>query len=388
MIETVEDREGFARLGEEWDDLLARSGSSSLFLTWEWLFTWWKHLSGDRRLLILVVRRGGETLAICPFAVRPARASRLLPFRAIEFLGTGSVGSDYLDLIVRPGAEAEAFEELAARLTDLRLPLELPQVRIDGSCARILASRLAPRGWSHSTRPTNVCPFIELSGLDWASYLGSLGPAHRANMLRRLRGLERLGEARLEPVRSEEERREALSLLIALHNERWRHRGGSDAFNDRAIIAFHEEFSRIALRSGWLRLMVLRVGGVAVAFFYGFRYGTTLSFYQSGFDPAWSGHSVGLVTMGLAIKRAIEEGAGEFDLLHGAESYKYRWARQERAIGRLELYPPLLRGWATRGAARLGRAARRLGRRLPGLAPSGRLIGPTDPPVPGGGSLA
>ena len=31
-----------------------------VFLTWEWLFTWWKHLSEDRRLSILTVRRGGE----------------------------------------------------------------------------------------------------------------------------------------------------------------------------------------------------------------------------------------------------------------------------------------------------------------------------------------
>jgi len=388
MIETITDREGFAKLRDEWGDLLSGSSSSSLFLTWEWLFTWWKHLPADRSLFILVVRRGRECLAICPFSIRPARLARLLPFRAIEFLGTGSVGSDYLDLIVKRGVEDEVFEELSRHLSETRLPLELSQVRLESSCSRFMASRLRQDAWACSTRPTNVCPFIELAGIDWPSYTASLSPAHRANLARRLRGLSRLDAVCFEPARTDAERREALSLLFALHNARWRHRGGSDAFNDRAILEFHEEFSGIALKKGWLRLMTLRVGSAPTAVFLGFRFGSTYSFYQSGFDPAWSGHSVGLVAMGLAIKSAIEEGAGEFDLLHGAEPYKYHWARRERAIGRLEMYPPMLRGWTAHFAARLGRVARRFGRRLPGLSPITRPDRPVDPVLPGGGSVA
>jgi CelD/BcsL family acetyltransferase involved in cellulose biosynthesis len=49
--------------------------------------------------------------------------------------------------------------------------------------------------------------------------------------------------------------------------------------------------------------------------------------------------SVGLVAMGLAIESAIEEKAGEFDLLHGDEAYKRLWARQTRPLRSVELFP-------------------------------------------------
>ena len=372
MIESVTTHEGFERLRDEWCELQRRSASCCLFLTWEWLFTWWRHLSASRRLMILVVRRDARVTAIAPFAIRPASASRLLPFRAVELLGTGSVGSDYLDLIVERGSEREAIQEIAGHLGALDLPLELSQLSLEGSSARLLADTLTPRGWRVSTTRTNVCPFIRLDGHDWPSYVASLGGAHRANLTRRVRALSRIDSVRFDAVSTDEERRRALGSLIELHNARWQERGGSDAFNTRDMVLFHEEFSAAALRNGWLRLMVLRVGQAPVAYFYGFRHETVFYFYQSAFDPAWNHRSVGLVAMGLAIRRAIEEGAGEFDLLHGAERYKYLWAREQRVIGRVELHPPLLRGWITSGAAELGRLARTMGRslqRAPGGGP-------------------
>jgi CelD/BcsL family acetyltransferase involved in cellulose biosynthesis len=368
MIESITSYDGFERLSDDWRELQRRSASRCFFLTWEWLFTWWKHLSAARRLMILVVRRHGRITAIAPFAIRPPSVSRLLPYRAVELLGTGSVGSDYLDLIVERGSETDAIQQIAGHLEGLRLPLELPQVLLEGSSARLLADRLAPRGWQVAATRTNVCPFIRFAGTDWPSYTSSLGKAHRANLHRRIRGLQRIGSVRFEPVRSLPEKRVALARLMTLHNER-QHPGGSDAFHTRDMVLFHQELSGVALRNGWLRLMVLHVGQAPVAYFYGFRYETIHYFYQSAFDPAWEHHSVGLVAMGLAIRGAIEEGAAEFDLLHGAEPYKYHWAHEERAVGRMEIHPPFLRGWLTSGTATLGRVARAMGRSL--LRPPG-----------------
>jgi hypothetical protein len=43
-LEVVQDINRFNELREEWDGLLERSSSKSIFLTWEWLFYWWMHL--------------------------------------------------------------------------------------------------------------------------------------------------------------------------------------------------------------------------------------------------------------------------------------------------------------------------------------------------------
>ena len=62
--------------------------------------------------------------------------------------------------------------------------------------------------------------------------------------------------------------------------------------------------------------------------------------------------------MGLAIRAAIEEGAHEFDLLHGDEAYKSLWARSWRELERLEIFPPTAAGRAHRLLRRGARAAR------------------------------
>lgn len=344
VIERIGELGQFWALRNEWNELLRASGSHRLFLTWEWMYTWCRHFLEDRRLSIVTVRSGGELLAVAPLALRPSRFQRLLPFPALEFLGTGSVGSDYLDLLVRRGLEDEVLGALASHLTEGKEVLELSCVESTAAVANTLAVQLRRRGWGAQTTTTDTCPRIDLSGHTWESYLGSLGSTHRYNWRRRMKGLEKQWRVRLELARTEEQRAESMRVLMALHQQRWHERGSPGAFHTPALVAFHEEVSRLALQQGWLRLYVLRIDDKPAAALYGFLYNGTFYFYQSGFDPALGRHSVGLVLMGLAIKSAIDEGARVYDFLRGDESYKFLWAREERRLVRLELFPPCARG--------------------------------------------
>jgi CelD/BcsL family acetyltransferase involved in cellulose biosynthesis len=362
-IERIEDAHRFAGMAEEWNALLADSAADCFFLTWEWLYTWWQHLAGRRRLWLVTARHGGELVAIAPLVLSPPQLDRLLPFPSLQFLGTGTVGSDYLDLIIRRGWEDEFVEAVAERLRSEGAMLELRQLR-PGAQAWRLTGLLEPRGWTCRQARTEVCPFIPLTGHTWDSYLATLGSAHRYNLQRRLRNLRRDFAVHFERVRLEEDRAPALGRLIGLHRARWRDRGRSEAFASAAMVSFHEALSRLALARGWLRLLELRLDGRPAAALYGFRYRQAFCFYQSGLDPEFARQSVGLVTMGLAIKSAIEEGAAEYDLLHGAEPYKFLWARDTRELRRLELYPPVWRGFICQQALALGRTARRTARQV------------------------
>ena len=155
-----------------------------------------------------------------------------------------------------------------------------------------------------------------------------------------------------------------MNLVIALHRKRWGSVEGSEAFHTKNVVAFHREFVDLAARQGWLRLLILRIDETPAAALYGLRYGRTFYFYQSGFDPAYSKQSIGLVMMGLAIKAAIEDGASEYDLLHGDEEYKFHWAHETRELGRIELYPRHARGRVYRRAVGLNRAARKMAQRM------------------------
>jgi CelD/BcsL family acetyltransferase involved in cellulose biosynthesis len=363
-VEKIADLKGSERLREEWNDLLQTSTADCLFLTWEWLFTWWRHLGGDRELFIVTVRSGRELLAIAPLARRAHRLAGVIPVRSLEFLGTGSVGSDYLDVIARRGRESEAVRALGEYLASEKLVVEMAQVKSNSGLAAELARELGTRGWSLAETKTSVCPFIRLSGHSWQSYLATLGSEHRYNLQRRLRNAARQFDLRFEQARSEGERREALAILVELHHLRWRDRGGSDGFHTPVLLAFHEEVSRLALERGWLRLFVMSLNGKPVASLYGFRYQHVFYYYQSGFDPVYSKYSVGLLAMALAIKSAIEERAEEYDLLHGDEQYKFHWAKEVRELSRLDVYPRHARARLYKGVRETSRAAKRIVRRV------------------------
>src|ERR1051326_9188253 len=360
MIERIDTLAGFEKLRGPWSDLLVASSADCFFLTWEWLYTWWKHLAGGRALYILTIESDGRLIGIAPLAMRPRRVSDF-PARPLEFLGSGIAGSDYLDLILRRGKEAEAIGSLAEYLANRKLQLAVGQLR-ESAAAWRLAWTLEDRdGYRAFQMETDQRPYIDLTGQTWQTYLGALGASHRANFGRRLKQVAKAFDFRFERVKSERQRREALAVLIDLHHKRWRERGMSEAFSSAEMTAFHDDVSRVALEQNWLRLYVLRLNDRPAAALYGFQRNRRFYFFQSGLDPEYSRYSVGLVTMGLAIQSALEDGAEEYDLLHGNESYKSLWAQETREIRKLELYPPSATGILYGGIAQATRAARKLG---------------------------
>jgi CelD/BcsL family acetyltransferase involved in cellulose biosynthesis len=362
-VETIRTLPGFLCLKDEWCELQCSSDATSLFLSWEWLYTWWKELAEDRELWILAVRGEGKLMAVAPFCRRPAslRVAGAIP--VVEFLGSGTVGSDYLDVIVRHGWELQAREALASHLCHARPVLRWTNVAANTSSAARVSALLGDSGWNVREATTNVCPFITLAGKSWEDYLASLGAEHRYNFHRKWRRLNRDYAVSFDQAATEAECGESIDLAMQLHRLRWSEHGESEAFHTPQVVAFHRSFARLALQRGWLRLYILRLNGKPAACLYGFLYGEKFYFYQSGFDPAFEKYSVGMICMGLGIQKAVEEGASEYDMLHGAEPYKFHWARESREIVRFELYPPGRRGWLSRSIVELERASRRLARR-------------------------
>jgi CelD/BcsL family acetyltransferase involved in cellulose biosynthesis len=337
----IDTKEAFEALRGEWDELLQASAHNNFFLTWDWLHTWWQHLSGDTRLHVVTVRDAdGRLVALAPLALRPRRWLRLMPFRTIEFMGRGNVGSDYLSVFARKGHEDAALRALADRLTNSKLALEFSHVDGQNAQMRDAATMLRARGWHDYQSTIETCPYITLEGHTWDTYLAALGRTHRTNFKRKLKKLQSLYNLRVVEAGTDEERRAALDILINLHLKRRREVGGSDALHTRELLDFHEQLTAAALRSGALRLQIMWLDDAPVAAMYGFEYDKVFYFYQSGFDSAYATHSVGLVMTGLAIKSAIEGGVREFDFLHGNETYKYLWASAERELVRFELFPP------------------------------------------------
>jgi len=355
-VDRITETRAFAALEPEWNALLRASRATGPFLTWEWLHAWCRHLQGTSALGVMTVRAGAELVAVAPLRTGGGWPPRL------EFLGTGPAGADYLDLVVGRGREAEAVDALAAALASEPAALCLDHVP-EGSLSARLADRLRDHGWTSLTLPGGLCPVIPLDGHTWDSYLATLGPAHRANVRRRVRALEEKLGARFSRVGTDAERREALAALQTFHQHRFEARGGSTAFHTSGLHAFHDEVTRCALEQGWLRMYVLRIDGAPAAVMYGLYHERQFYFYQHGFDDRYERQSIGLVLMALTIRAALDEGAQTFDMLWGTEPYKWHWAREARTLHRIHLFPDRLSGRLQHGAVAARQTLRRLLRR-------------------------
>lgn len=359
-VQCVEDAWGFTALRPRWSELLRASDADNPFLTWEWLHTWWVHVAGSANLRLIVVRDGDEVVAIAPMYLV---TGSLYWFSRLEFLGTGDAGSDYLDLIVRRGREADSLEAIADYLSSHRLAVCFNHLPPASFGAR-LAALLAGEGWSATLTDDGTCPIVPLAGHTFDSYLGTLGSSHRANVRRRVKAMGQRFDMRFELVTDHAERCQLLAVLAEYSERRWKDQGGSTAFISPEIRAFQDEATRRALDRGWLRMYVLRLNGETAAVMYGFQYGGRFYFYQHGYDDKYKDHSVGLVLMALTIRAALEEGTREFDMLWGVEPYKFLWAKEARVLQRAELFPVHFGGTIHRHAVEARRSVRKLARRV------------------------
>jgi CelD/BcsL family acetyltransferase involved in cellulose biosynthesis len=328
-IETLTSIEQLRSLEPEWNELLRSAAANTVFLTWEWVFTWWCVYGKSAFLNVLVVRDHGLLVGIAPLkrvAVRVLGQA----FDRIEFIGSGSdVTPEYLDVLVRQGYEAAATTAFAESLADEPRPhvVDLRPLRPDAVVVTHLEVKLATRGTCRRLVDA-VCPVLDLPASADA-FMKGRSRNYRKKVGEYQRRCHRELAARVRMSASREDVRRDVSTLGALHRKRWGAKTRS--FLTDEYVQFHQDLAERALDRGWIRLFALESGSRTLAMLYCFSYDGHYYYYQAGWDPDYARNRVGLVLMHEAILQAIADGARVFDFLRGDESYKGRWATRRIA---------------------------------------------------------
>jgi CelD/BcsL family acetyltransferase involved in cellulose biosynthesis len=306
---------------ELWSELAARSGN--IFASWEWASVWWRHFAAGADPAFAECRLGER-----PFAILPLYTAKRGPLRMQRLIGHGP--GDVLGPVCAPEDAELAGHALRRALAELpaRRRLLLAERLPTGALGTALGGRVLQR---------EACPELTIEGREWDEFLASCSRNLREKLRRNRRKLERDHELgfRLcaDPARLDAD----FETLQRLHAARWEE--GESSFQREATLAFHREFAAAALQAGWLRLWTLEVDGAAAAAWYGFRFGGTESFYQSGRDRRFDRFSIGFLMLMRTIEAAFEDGMTRYSFLRGDEPYKDRLASADagletRALGR------------------------------------------------------
>ncbi len=350
-VDVIASVDGVAPVLDAWRSLAEARGSA--FVTPEWYLSALRDVDGESAPTVAVWRRSdGSVRGVLPLvrsspSGRSARLGFPAPRLADIFVPVAASGDD--------DELAAAAAIPLARDLSRRCEVDLGRVGADATWWRELAAAW-PSHLVHVPQPPDPLPLIELSGLTWDDYLAARSGQFRNQVGRKMRALRRDHEVTLRRSAGAEEVARDMATLFRLHDARWRDRPGTSSVADPAVRSFHGDFALAADERGWLRLFILEADGVAVAAWYGWRVGDRFSYYQAGFDPDWSRYSIGFLLLAETVREAIAEGALEYDLLLGDESFKARFATGQRWGRKVVLVPPLSRRHAAATAERLARA--------------------------------
>jgi CelD/BcsL family acetyltransferase involved in cellulose biosynthesis len=334
-IESHFESGGFSALRPEWNDLLHRSPYDTLFLTWEWQSTWWKHL-GEGELLLLGFRAGdgGRLVGVAPLFKTNDDGKSVL------FVNGCRDVSDYLDLILESGHEEPVYHALLDYLEneapdwDLVDLCNIPQNSQTFVRLRELAH---DRGYQTQVEVEDVCPIIDLPS-SWDDYLMMLDKKQRHEIRRKLRKADNETTTRFIIVGPDHDLEAEIQDFIDLHQKSTPEK---DKFMDPQMQAFFFEVSHALQQQGWLQLAFIEMDGIKAASLLNFDYGDRILVYNSGYDPTQFYHlSPGIVVTARCIEHAISLGRREFDFLRGDEVYKYRFGAQDTEVRRLLIARP------------------------------------------------
>lgn len=313
-------------LRSDWDALVAAQPLPSPFLR-----SWWvEHTAvGDPHVLTCWV--GDEFVGGAAFEVDRTSNGRL-SVEQVRSVGQRLLAPDHLDLIARPEhhlAVARAvvgwLRRPGSRLVDL-----------DGLAGTgTLAAALSPHRVAVS-----VAPYADLS-TGAAEYLAGRPGRVRSTITRTTKRFDREGVqfVRVQP----DQVATALDDLARLHDSRWA--------DGSVFLRAWERFAPAATAgaaAGDVVLHELRdAEGDAVAVELDLVLGATIAFYQAGRRTEREWRGCGSVLRARILEAAAADGALEYDLLRGDESYKEEWATGRREVVRCAM------GVGMRGVAAL-----------------------------------
>jgi CelD/BcsL family acetyltransferase involved in cellulose biosynthesis len=331
VVEELSGAEALSSLAPEWQALFDATNAPP-FLSWEWISAWHKWLGREKHPRLFCAREGGVLVGLLALGEEERRLKGTSArVRRISFLGDQLGGSDYLDVLALPGYEQECANVLFGHIAE---HIEFDILELDGlPCDSPSASWLACRfggntNFRYWLEPRYVCPQVRLDK-PWEELLRHFSrPGCFSRNLRRLRRLPGFDHR---VVTDPDQAAPAFERFLALHESSWASRGGSGATGRQSLKGFHRDVVvRLAL-AGRLRFEEIWIDGACRASLYGIGSGERYCFYLSGYDPAWAKYSLGFIVIGLSIAGAVERGVKFYDMLRGAESYKFEWANEARA---------------------------------------------------------
>ena len=330
-IRVFTELEELESLSSLWDGLLQKCGDEkSIYLTHEWITTWWRHFGKDKQLNILLAEKDHQAVGIVPLMKTEYKIG-FLRLHALETIGPVNCNLVWL---VLPESREEVMNEflsyLEEELAKSKLVLRLTLVPDDSKLLNLLkrheyqiAKKLAVRE-SFKT----LAPYIALP-LSWEELYCSLSHNRRWVLRKKLSILEKEHSVEFQEYTADN-LFDRLNEFIELHQRRWQSVSVKGVFSNPRMKEFYKDIAIRFHEKNWLHFSFLNIDGAMASGEFGYIYNGKLYGATAGRDTKYSRYSIGHLHYMFMTKDAIRRGLRELDFLKGAEPYKFYWTKTAR----------------------------------------------------------
>jgi len=359
-VTRIDSTEGFEALRPVWKRLVDAGNHPNVFLTFEWLFSWWETFGSDHELYILAVRSGDEIVALAPLMLTRKGGRG----RVVQFIGTPD--SDYCDFpSTNSGETTPAILDYLMRRRADWTKLDLEQISERSSTVQHVAAYFELNRAAYRFRPAETCHSLvyEAQGEARESF------ARRRNKTLKwsINFFKRSGALTLSELKTNEAIEPWLDYLFHYHLMRWSDTITPSKFADRRHRRLYRTLAARLASSRQISLLLLKHDGLPIAFQFDFVYGNSVFVYTLAHNVFFRRQSPGKILNHLATQHYIRAGYDELDFTRGGETYKGSLTNRTFANYELKVYRNRVCFWlslfydrlkASRPMARLARSDR------------------------------
>jgi len=289
-VKLINKQEDFSSLKTQWNELYAKCERSTIFSSWEWLFTWWEVFKDQyqRQLYILCFYQHDQLVGIAPLQIDKSYPLAFIQGKTLRFIGAGDAQADrilteYTDLIVLPGFESEVVQATEEYLVSHKKDWNFADFEFLLKDALILQCFTSKK--NKVSRQKIECGVrFTVSGLDsYDSYTEAMGSRWRKMLVKKERRLLRDGELKIETTETVESLKPAFDQLSKMHCSRWRARVGYCIFDSAKFKEFHKKIISRLLPLNKSFIKTITLDGEPLATYYAFTDKGQVHYYQSGF---------------------------------------------------------------------------------------------------------
>lgn len=326
----------FEDLQEPWTKLSApeKANIQTAFLTWEWLYSWWRVYQAGHQLWLLTAWESGVLVGILPL-MRVSAKKYGLRFRSLVPLG--SPQCDISGILIDHSLSVsenilEIFRDYLVINQDQWDLLEFNQYSPTDPATLRMQALLQESGYF--LRQKDYKHYYVRMETEWDAYFKSLSRKFRKNLRRANRLAKETGSVTFTHLSGKNATWQAFQDIISIN----KHAHFPLIYNSQKEQAFHKELLSVATGKHHLELFLLSIDDQPLAYEYGFSYAGRYEEWRIGYDTRFDPIiSIGKLLSNWIMENIFKSNIKEIDFLRGEEAYKLEWKPEIRRYTKIRV---------------------------------------------------